>query len=66
MMLDFLELEETVGKAWHRLVGQTRSLPRYPEQAVTLDEIKPVLASCFRGFGGDHAVQLVATHQRTS
>lgn len=65
-MLDFLELEETVGKAWHRLVGQTRSTPRYPEHAVALDEIKPMLASCFRGFGGDHAVQLVAAHQRTS
>ncbi len=65
-MLDFLELEETVGKAWHRLVGQTRSMPRYPEQAVALDEMKPVLASCFRGFGGDHAIQLAAAHQRTS
>lgn len=65
-MLDFLELEETVGKVWHRLVGQTRSLPRYPEHAVALDEVKPVLASCFRGFGGHHAAQLVAAHQRTS
>jgi nitric oxide reductase NorD protein len=65
-MLDFLELEETVGKAWHRLVGRTRSMPRYPEHAVPLDEVKTVLASCFRGFGGDHAVQLVAAHQRTS
>ncbi|WP_117195199.1 nitric oxide reductase activation protein NorD [Rhizobium terrae] len=65
-MLDFLELEETVGKAWHRLVGQTRSMPRYPDKAVALNEMKSVLASCFRGFGGDHAVQLVSAHQRTS
>ncbi|MFB9947933.1 nitric oxide reductase activation protein NorD [Rhizobium puerariae] len=65
-MLDFLELEEKVGLAWHRLVGQTRSLPRYPDHAVALDDMKSVLASCFRGFGGDHAVQLVAAHQRTS
>ena len=36
-MLDFLELEETVGEVWHRLVGQTRSLPRYPEHAVALE-----------------------------
>ena len=26
-MLDFLELEETVGRAWHRLVGGTASYP---------------------------------------
>ncbi len=26
-MLDFLELEETVGRAWHRLIGKTGSWP---------------------------------------
>ena len=30
-MLDFLELEETVGRAWHRLVGQAASYPSYPD-----------------------------------
>ena len=29
-MLDFLELEETVGRAWHRLVGATASYPVHP------------------------------------
>ena len=37
-MLDFLELEETVGKFWHRLVGTTASMPRYPDHAVAFDE----------------------------
>ncbi len=58
-MLDFLELEETVGRAWHRLAGDTRTWPRYAEAAVMLEEMLPVLSVCFRGFGGERTVQLV-------
>lgn len=65
-MFEFLELEETVGKFWHRLVGSTSSLPRYPEHAVTFDEVKPFLATCFRGFGGEATAQLGPAHSRTS
>ncbi|MDR6756313.1 nitric oxide reductase NorD protein [Mycoplana sp. BE70] len=65
-MLDFLELEETVGKFWHRLVGTTASMPRYPDHAVSFDELKPILPTCFRGFGGEAAVQLTPAHARTS
>ena len=65
-MLDFLELEETVGRAWHRLVGQTGSWPRHPDAAVRLEEIRPMLAVCFRGFGGEGAVQIAPARGRTS
>jgi nitric oxide reductase NorD protein len=65
-MLEFLELEETVGKVWHRLVGSTSSLPRYPEHAMAFDEVKPFLATCFRGFGGERAAQLGPAHAKTS
>lgn len=65
-MFDFLELEETVGKAWHRLVGTTASMPRYPQHAVSFDELKPILAACFRGFGGERSVQLSPSHARTA
>ena len=65
-MLDFLELEETVGKFWHRLVGSTTSMPRYPEYAVSFDQLKPILACCFRGFGGEATVQVSPAHPRTS
>jgi nitric oxide reductase NorD protein len=58
-MLDFLELEETVGRYWHRLVGQTASWPHHHEAAVTLAEVAPILAVCFRGFGGEGGVRLV-------
>jgi len=47
-MLDFLELEETVGRAWHRLVGSTASYPVHPERAVALSEIQGQIAVMFR------------------
>ncbi|MGV1793534.1 VWA domain-containing protein [Rhizobium sp. A37_96] len=65
-MFDFLELEETVGRAWDRLVGNTRTWPRYPGAAVRLADIQPVLAVCFRGFGGEGAVQIAPSWGRTS
>jgi nitric oxide reductase NorD protein len=65
-MFDFLELEETVGRAWHRLVGDAASYPRHPEHAVTLTETEGSLSVLFRGCGGEAAVQLAATSARTS
>ncbi|OHV79803.1 nitric oxide reductase activation protein NorD [Ensifer sp. LCM 4579] len=65
-MLDFLELEETVGRAWHRFIGNTRSWPRFPEAAVRLEDVQAVLAVYFRGLGGDQAVQIAPARGRTS
>lgn len=65
-MLDFLELEETVGRAWHNFAGDTRTWPRYDDAAVTLEEVLPVLSVCFRSFGGERTVQLVPARGRTS
>ncbi|TIO28885.1 nitric oxide reductase activation protein NorD [Mesorhizobium sp.] len=65
-MLDFLELEETVGRAWHRLVGATGSWPRHPDHAVRLADVLPVLGVCFRAFGGQSGVQIAPARGRTS
>ncbi|TJW07044.1 MAG: nitric oxide reductase activation protein NorD [Mesorhizobium sp.] len=65
-MLDFLELEETVGRAWHRLIGHVHTWPRHPDHAVRLADVQPVLAICFRGFGGEGAVQIAAMRGKTS
>lgn len=65
-MLDFLELEETVGQFWHRLVGRAASYPRYPELGVSLDEVRTPLAVFFRGMGGEAGVQLAGTAARAS
>lgn len=65
-MLDFLELEETVGQLWHRLVGRAATYPRYPELGVSLDEVRGYLAVFFRGLGGEAGVQLAGTAARAS
>ncbi|PVE20566.1 protein norD [Microvirga sp. KLBC 81] len=65
-MLDFLELEETVGQLWHRLVGRAVTYPRHPEHGVSLDEVRGYLAVIFRGLGGEPGVQLAGTAARIS
>lgn len=65
-MLDFLELEETVGRAWHRLIGNTRTWPRFPDEVVLLEDVQAVLAVYFRGLGGERAVQIAPARGRTS
>ena len=65
-MLDFLELEETVGRAWHRLVGKAGTWPRHPDHAVRLEDVRSMLAVCFRGFGGQGAVQIAPARGRSS
>src|SRR4051794_36475433 len=65
-MFEFLELEETVGKAWHRLVGGGATYPRHPAHAVALADLSGPLAVMFRGFGGEAGVQLAGTAARKS
>jgi len=65
-MLDFLELEETVGKAWHKLVGGAASYPRHPAEAVKLDDMRTMLGIYFRGVGGEWGVQLAGAAPRAS
>lgn len=65
-MLDFLELEETVGRAWHRLVGSTASYPVHPEHAVALSEIQNQIAVVFRALGGQTGVQIAGAKARKS
>jgi nitric oxide reductase NorD protein len=51
-MWAFLELEEQIGRCWHRLFSQSASYPYYPEAAVTLDSVRTALSVFFRGMGG--------------
>jgi nitric oxide reductase NorD protein len=65
-MLDFLELEETVGRAWHRLVGATASYPVHAEHAVSLTEMQGQLAVMFRALGGEAGVAIAGANARRS
>lgn len=63
-MLDFLELEETVGRVWHRLVGGTASYPVHAEHAVSLAEVRSRIAVMFRALGGETGVQIASASAR--
>ena len=61
-----LELEETVGRFWHRLIGAAQSYPHHPEAAVSLDPLRHRLAVFFRGLGGEQGIRLAACGSTTS
>ena len=65
-MLDFLELEETVGRAWHRLVGATASYPVHAAEAATLADVQGQIAVMFRALGGEAGVQIAGVKARKS
>jgi nitric oxide reductase NorD protein len=65
-MLDFLELEETVGRAWHRWVGATASYPVYSGEAATLAEVQGRIGIMFRALGGEGGVQIASANARKS
>lgn len=65
-MVNFLELEETVGRAWHRLLGSGGSYPVYLGCAATLNEVRSQIAVMFRAFGGEPGVQIANASARNS
>jgi nitric oxide reductase NorD protein len=65
-MLDFLELEETVGRAWHRLVGATASWPVHAAEAATLADVQGQIAIMFRALGGEAGVLVAGAKARKS
>ncbi|GKS68009.1 nitric oxide reductase NorD protein [Nitrosomonas sp. PY1] len=64
--LEFTELEEQVGHLWHRMIGKSPSYQRYPEAAVSLDNVRVALGVFFRGMGGAPGVGIIAGAQQSS
>lgn len=60
------ELEDKVGRLWHRLVGEKHSWPRYPDHGVPLEQVRGQLAVFFRGLGGDRGIAITAASLRNS
>ena len=58
-IFDLLELEEQVGRAWHRLAGRPTSFAHYPESAVELASLRGALSVFFRALGGDPALRVL-------
>lgn len=65
-MLDFLEVEETVGRFWHRWASGAASYPDHPEAAVSLESLRPMLGVFFRAGGGEQGIEVAAIARRAS
>ncbi|WNK19804.1 VWA domain-containing protein [Halomonas piscis] len=65
-MLDFLEVEEFVGRHWHRWASRAESYPDHPDAAVLLDDMQHLLGVFFRAAGGDAGVEVAAIKPRAS
>lgn len=60
------EPEETVGRLWHRLVGERPTLPTHPEAAVAFADVARRLGVLFRGLGGLASVEIKAAEAAVS
>ncbi|RLQ23837.1 protein norD [Seongchinamella sediminis] len=66
-MLEWLEFEEKVGRIWHNWASSnSASYPRYPDAAVSLEQLAPALAVFFRLAGGPAGVAVSALAARSS
>ncbi|MBA2779680.1 nitric oxide reductase activation protein NorD [Billgrantia kenyensis] len=64
--MQFLELEEFVGRHWHRWASSAASYQRYPEAAVSMEQMRHVLGVFFRASGGEAGVEVAAIVARSS
>ncbi|WP_227370055.1 nitric oxide reductase activation protein NorD [Halomonas sp. M20] len=64
--LDFLEVEEFVGRHWHRWASNATSYPHHPEAAVQLEDLRVVLGVFFRASGGEAGLEVAAIAARNS
>lgn len=64
--LAFLELEENIGRFWHRAAGSTGSYPFHANAAVSLAEVRAALGVFFRGLGGSPGISFVTGTPQSS
>ncbi|WP_113911369.1 nitric oxide reductase activation protein NorD [Roseovarius dicentrarchi] len=68
--LDLMDPEEAVGNLWHDYAVGIGAARTYPDEAATLDAVRPSLTMMFRALGGPAGVELsevaatVAAHRR--
>lgn len=56
--LDLMDPEETVGNLWHDYAVGIGAAPSFPDQAASLDAVRPSLTMMFRALGGPPGVEL--------
>ncbi|MGK7295967.1 MAG: nitric oxide reductase activation protein NorD, partial [Candidatus Wenzhouxiangella sp. M2_3B_020] len=65
-MTAWYEVEELVGRWWHRWAASAPSYPEYPEAEVRFDSLRDTLSVFFRAMGGGRSLALVTATARDS
>ncbi len=65
-LLHLLEPEETIGNLWHNIVGNRSDVARFPQAAVSFEEIESALRIYFHALGGEAGVEIVPAIDRVS
>ncbi|KLN61910.1 hypothetical protein WH96_04025 [Kiloniella spongiae] len=65
-MMELIEVEEFVGRQWHKLISNTESYPAFTDQAIVLDDVKVLLSVFFRALGGENAIEIAASGNEKS
>ncbi|WP_421783924.1 nitric oxide reductase activation protein NorD [Kiloniella litopenaei] len=60
-IMELIEVEEFVGRQWHKLIANAESYPAFTDQAVVLDDVKVLLSVFFRALGGENAIEIAAS-----
>lgn len=60
-IMELIEVEEFVGRQWHKLIANAESYPAFADQAVVLDDVKVLLSVFFRALGGENAIEIAAS-----
>ncbi len=56
----FVEVEEHVGRLWHRLMART-AIKHYPQAGVYLNDVQRTVGIVFRALGGDGGLKIQST-----
>ncbi|WP_299381528.1 VWA domain-containing protein [uncultured Kiloniella sp.] len=65
-IMELIEVEEFVGRQWHKLIANAESYPAFADQAVVLDDVKVLLSVFFRALGGENAIEIAASGSEKS
>ncbi|MFD2207529.1 nitric oxide reductase activation protein NorD [Kiloniella antarctica] len=65
-IMELIEVEEFVGRKWHKIISGAESYRSYDEQSISLEDVKAPLSVFFRALGGENAVEIAATGQEKS
>ncbi|WP_020593482.1 nitric oxide reductase activation protein NorD [Kiloniella laminariae] len=65
-IMELIEVEEFVGRQWHKFIAGAESYASFPEQVISLEQVRGALTVFFRALGGESGVEIASTGQEKS